>query len=123
MFKPLIATIVISLAASASGGDRLLSPPSSWGDDFTVRSPPTDVCPGGTISHLRARMAVSEPKDLAVLRERFPDTVLSQISQDDRLYTFQFSTDPDSGNFWGFSGYLVARGNCIVHAEVTGHDN
>ena len=123
MSRRFVAIAVISLAAIACGGGQLLSPPRSWGGDFTDRSPPTDECPGGTLAHLRTRMAVSEPDNLAALRLVIPDTIRPQLLQDDNLHTFQFSTDPDSSNFWGFSGYLVARGNCIVHAEVTGHDN
>lgn len=29
---------------------------------------------------------------------------------------------PGNG-FWGFSGYVVVRSGCIVHAEITAHDN
>jgi hypothetical protein len=123
MSKRSIAIAVIALASIACSGGHLLSPTSSWGGDFTDRSPPTDHCPGGTLAELRTRMTVSEPNDLATLRTGVPDTIRSQLSKDDMLYTFQFGTAPDSINFWGFSGYLVARGNCVIHAEITGRDN
>ena len=119
----LVAIAVISLAAIACASGQSLSPPSSWGSDFTDRSPPTDACPGGTLSHLRTRMTISEPSDLATLRQLIPDKILPMLTQDDRLHRFQFSTDPDSGDFWGFSGYLVARGDCIVYVSAMGYDN
>jgi hypothetical protein len=123
MSKRLVATAVLSLATIACDGDPLLSPRSSWGSDFTDRSPPTGACLGGALTQLRTRMAVSEPHSLATFRQDVPESVRAQISADDTLRTFQFSTDPATGNFWGFSGYLVSRGDCIVHAKVTGHDN
>ena len=123
MSKQLVAIAVISLAAIACGGTRLLSPIDAWGSDFTDRSPPTEECPGGTLANLRTRMAVSEPYALASFQESIPDSVRSQISRDDRLHKFQFNTAPDAEGFWGFSGYLVSRGDCIVHAKVGGYDN
>ena len=123
MSKRLAAIFLSSLAAMACGGDQLLSPPSTWGGDFTDRSPATEECPGGTLAHLRTRMAVSEPFIPAEFRSQIPDTIRSRIAGGDRLHSFQFNTDPDSSSFWGFSGYLVSRGDCIVHAHITGHDN
>ncbi len=117
------AIALTSLAAIACGGVQLLSPPSTWGKDFMDRSPSTDECPGGTLAHLRTRMAVSEPQNLAEFRPHIPDSIHAQISGDERLHSYEFSTDPHSGNYWGFSGYFVSRGNCIVHAKVTGYDN
>ena len=123
MSKRLVVTAVISLATIACGGGQLLSPRANWGSDFTDRSPATDECPGGTLSQLRTRMSVSVPQDLAEFGQDIPESVRSQISRNDKLHTFQFSTDPASVDFWGFSGYLVAQGDCVVHAQVTGHDN
>ena len=114
---------LISLAAIACGDSQLLSPPSTWGGDFTVRSLPTDECPGGTLTQLRTRMAVSDRLALAEIGADIPDSVRSGIVDSAQLYSFQYSTAPDSGKFWGFSGYLVARGDCIIHAQITGYDN
>ena len=124
MAKKLVATAVFSLAAVAcGGGGQLLSPRTSWGDDFTDRSNPSRECPGGTLSQLRTRMTVSEPQRLAEFPDDVPESVRSRISANDTLHRFQFSTDPAEGNYWGFSGYLVSRGNCVIHAKVTAHDN
>ncbi|GAB3358546.1 hypothetical protein GCM10027430_29160 [Lysobacter tyrosinilyticus] len=118
-----VVVALISLCSLACGDGHLLSPPSKWGGDFTDRSPPTAECPGGTLDHLLTRMAVSAPYTAGEFEEDIPDSVRLRLTSDDRLHTFQFSTDPDSGDFWGFSGYLVSRGNCIIHAQVTGYDN
>jgi hypothetical protein len=45
------------------------------------------------------------------------------IGTEDKIYRFQFMTDPASGDLWGFSGYLVTRGECMIHVEVTNHIN
>ena len=123
MSRSLVAIAVIALVAIACASGQALSPPISWGSDFTDRSPPTDTCPGGTLSHLRTQMAISEPSESAALRDLIPDNIFPMLTQDDRLHTFQFSTDPDSDDFWGFSGHLVTRGDCIVYAAITGYDN
>ncbi len=123
MLIRLAAIAVTAVSAIVCGGSQLLSPPATWGEEFTDRSPPTDRCGGGTLGHLRSRMAVSESHALSDFRGHMPDSIRAQILDDDQLHTFQFSTDPDSVGFWGFSGYLVSRGDCVIHAEVTGYDN
>ena len=112
-----------SLATIAYGSTQLLSPSSNWGADFTSRSPATAKCPGGSLADIGTRMTVSAPYKLAKFQTRVPDLIRSRISSGDRLHSFQFNTALESGNYWGFCGYLVARGNCIVHAQVTGYDN
>ena len=49
MFSRSVVVALTSVAAIACGGSELLSSPSTWGGDFTDRSPPTDECPGGTL--------------------------------------------------------------------------
>ena len=112
-----------SLAAMACGESQLLSPRSTWGEDFAVRSLPTDQCSGGTLTQLRTRMAVTDPLALAEIGADVPDSVRSGIVRSAKFYSFQYSTAQNSGKFWGFSGYLVARGDCIIHAEITAYDN
>ena len=123
MLVRLTAIVVTAASVIACGGSQLLSPPATWGEEFTNRSPSTDSCVGGTLGHLRSRMTVSEPHALSDYRGQIPDSIRAQILDDDQIHEFQFSTDPDSAVFWGFSGYLVSRGECVVHAEVTGYDN
>jgi hypothetical protein len=41
----------------------------------------------------------------------------------DHLHEFYYRADLPSGGFWGFGGYLVARGACIAHVQMTTHDN
>ena len=117
-----VAIALISFAPLACSGTQLLSPRSAWGD-LASRSPPTEECPGGTMSQLRTRMAVSSPYSLADAGPQVANVIRPRISNEHRLYSFQFSTDPNSDGYWGFSGYLVADDNCIIHAEVTGYDN
>jgi hypothetical protein len=122
MFMRRVAIALISLAPLACSGTQLLSSRSTWGD-LASRSPPTEECPGGTMSQLRTRMAVSSPYALADFGPQVANLIRPRILNEHRLYSFQFSTDPYSNSYWGFSGYLVAHGNCINHAEVTSYDN
>lgn len=119
----ILATCFLLLAASACSNAELLSPRSGWGADLTDRSPPTKACPGGTVEQLATRMDVSSPYALADFEPEISDRIRTRIASDHRLYSVRFGTDPDADGYWGFSGYLVARGDCIVHAEVTSYDN
>jgi len=56
-------------------------------------------------------MAVPEPVESTALRRLIPGNLLPMLTQGDSVHAFLFKTDPDSGDFWGFSGYLVARGD------------
>lgn len=120
--RPVIVTLA-SLCAIPCGGGELLSPRSKWHGEFTDRSPSTAECPGGTLTHLRSRMAVSGSYTVGEFEERIPDSIRLRLTDDDRLHSFQFTTNPDLADFWGFSGYLVSRGDCIIHADVTSYDN
>ena len=119
-----LATVAMtSLAVVACSSNTVLSQRNTWGSDFTDRSPPTSNCSGGTLSQLRTRMEVSNPLTPSEAKEHAPNSVISKISGDDRFHTFQFSTDLNLGNPWGFTGYLLSRGDCIVLAKVTSYDN
>lgn len=111
------------LASSACSAPQVLSHPESWNDDFVRLSPPTEQCPGGSLSQLRLRLAVSDPHPRPELVLRLPELLHVELDTEDELYSFQFSTDPDSADFWGFSGYLVGRSGCIVHVGALGYDN
>lgn len=119
----ILATFFLSLAAVACSNTELLSPRSEWGADFADRSPPTSACPGGTVEQLATRMDVSSPYALTDFGPKVSDRIRARIAGDHRLYSVRFATDPEADGYWSFSGYLVARGDCIVHAEVAGYDN
>ena len=54
---------------------------------------------------------------------RVSDLVKRSITAADRIYAFGFNARAVDGGAAGFSGYFVARGDCIVHVEVTRYDN
>lgn len=102
--------------------DALLSPREYWGRDFTDRAPPTAACPGGSLAALRGAMSIQDV-DASSGANELPAAVRAGLAAEDRVHRFLFSTDPDAPGYWGFSGVLVARGDCILHAAVTGYDN
>ena len=112
-----------SLLGLAGVSAQILSAPENWNGDFIGLSPPTAQCPGGTLTQLRTRMAVSGPRPKSQLELHVPEALEANLRSEDELYSFQFSTDPNSVNYWGFSGYLIARGDCIIHVGTVGYDN
>jgi len=120
-----------------------LSDPETWSSDVMRGAAPSPECQTDTIENLKQRMAVTGPytveeyertvafysstaenptERIATLNE-VSEFVRREIGAEDRIYGFQFMTDPASGDFWGFTGYLVARGECMIHVEVTSHIN
>ncbi|WP_062358125.1 hypothetical protein [Pseudoxanthomonas mexicana] len=86
---------------------------------------PTQQCPGGTVEQLRKRMSVSESHSARMLdaRQRFSPSALRGIEDADVVHEFHFSAELAGGGFWGFGGYLISRGGCVIHAKVTTIDN
>jgi hypothetical protein len=120
-------SLVLALGAlAAPPAKNVPSNPSQWDKDFLSMARPTPACPGGSVDALRKRMAITGPYmsadafHTATLRELPP---LRGVAAGDRYYSFQYTSEPVGGGFWGFAGYLVTRGACIVHAQVTSRDN
>jgi len=109
--------------ACACDHPALLTSPGTWGQDFTERSPATDDCPGGTLSALRSRMAVHGAMSKMEITSRLPEAVRMRIEDGDEAHAFRFEAGSGSAASWGFEGVVVVRGDCIVHAEITGRDN
>lgn len=129
-------------ACSASGAGPL-SDNARWSEDFTRLSPPTPECPGGSLAALKTRMSVTGPYTLtsfermaahtrqedqgADTTSTFPYSVSasikSRMKETDRIYGFDFATDPDRSPWWGFHGAAVTDGDCIIHVEVAGYNH
>jgi hypothetical protein len=142
---PLLAALAIACAAggcSASSTD-LLSDRSRWNEDFTRLSPPTPECPGGSVAALETRINVIGPYTLesfktmeARSKPEAPESgtttvflypvsrlVEERLTASDRIYAFDFSSNPDASPWWAFRGVLVAHGDCIIHVDITGYDH
>lgn len=127
-----IATLVLSAALGASTAlvadetRQVPSLPNTWPSDFRDRMEATPTCPGGTPESLRRHMDVSAPfvsaeAYQAALREELP--LLDGVQAGDVFHQFHFRSELPGNGFWGFSGYVVVRSGCIVHADITAHDN
>ena len=97
----------------------------------------TASCPTDTITNALTRMSVNgpltieqfeqrvayqfttadEPDRMQFVYKKVSDFVRDNIGDDDAIYDVSFQTDPFGGNYWGFSGYVVARDECVVHVS------
>jgi hypothetical protein len=122
-----VLSLVLSgcVGVGAAGGTVVPSEPATWSKDFTALAGATPECPGGTVEQLRKRMSVSEPYSPGAYGAAHHATLgsLHGLVATDRLHEFYYRSDLPKGGFWGFGGYLVARGDCIAHVQVTTHDN
>lgn len=121
----LLGLLLASSAVAAGEEVALPSDPQTWYGDLRPMITPTEQCPGGTVEQLRKRMSVSEPSSTRALdtAQRFSQSTLPGIEDSDLVHEFHFSSELAGGGFWGFSGYLISRGECIIHAKVTSIDN
>ena len=103
----------------------------------------TAPCPTDTIANAQSRMyvdgpltieqyeqkvaveftTVDEPDRVQVVYKKVSEFVRENIGENDEIYNVSFNTDPSGGNFWGFSGYVVARGECVVHVSKMSYLN
>jgi hypothetical protein len=124
-----IATVISLLALGAGGTlptQDVPSNPAQWDKDFLSMSEPSPACPGGSVEALRKHMALSSPCGSAEALQAASLRALPHLkglAPGDQYYSFSFRSELPGGAFWGFGGYLVTRGPCIVHAEVTNRDN
>ncbi|HEY1136132.1 MAG TPA: hypothetical protein VGE64_01435 [Xanthomonadaceae bacterium] len=114
------------LLLTADEARQVPSSPTTWAGDFADHIEATAKCPSGTVEGLRRHMTVSEPFDTpqaysAATNETLPP--LRGLMPGDVFRQFQLSAQLPDGSFWGFGGYVIERDGCIVHAEVTSHDN
>ena len=103
----------------------------------------TPTCPTDTIANARTRMSVVGPLTIAQFEQRvayeitsaddptrtqyvyrkISEFVRENIEGDDEIYEVSAYTDPSGGDFWGFSGYVVARNQCVVHVSRMSYMN
>lgn len=128
MPSSILALIVICtpLLLVADEAKQVPSSPATWSGDFAGYIQATTACPGGTIEGLRRRMMVSDPLESprayhAAINETLPP--LRGLMPGDAFRQFQLNAELPDGSSWGFGGFVVERAGCIVHAEVTSHDN
>jgi len=101
------------------------SDPATWSSEFLRRSQPTEECPGGTVEQAEKHMTVSEAYSPERFEAIYPSLLrsLKGIEGTDRFHSFYLKSDLPGGRFWGQGGYLVVRGTCIIHVNVTIYDN
>jgi len=64
-----------------------------------------------------------EPDRVQVAYQNVSDFVRETVGQNESIYEVSFNTDPSGGDFWGFSGYVVARDECVVHVSKMSYLN
>ena len=81
-----------------------------------------------TIEQYEHRVALKfttaeEPEREQVVYKKVSEFVRENIGDGDEIYDVSFQTDPLGGNFWGFSGYVIARDECVIHVGRMAYTN
>ncbi len=141
--KPPLSLLVVLCASCASTALEPLSDPKDWNGDYMYGAEATSTCPTDTIASARTRMhvdgpftiaqyeqsvshsftTVDEPDRLQHRYNKVSDFVRENLGNEDEIYAVSFYTDPTSGDYWGFKGYVVARNECVVHVSRMGYTN
>ena len=114
---------LLKVSAAYAAGTHVPSDPGGWDQDLLGMAVPTKDCPGGSIASLSKRMALSQPLGSAEFSQTARRDHLSGTLPSDQARRFYFRSELPGGSFWGFSGYVLGRRGCIVHAKVTSRDN
>ena len=137
------ALVALLCTACESTTVEPLSDPQDWNGDFMRGARSTENCTTDTIANARNRMYVggpftidqyeqrvaysfttkNEPDRVQVVDQKVSDFVRETIGQNESIYEVSFSTDPSGGDYWGFSGYVVARDECVVHVSKMSYSN
>jgi len=117
--------LLFPLSVAAADGTAVPSDPATWSTEFLRRSQPTEECPGGTVEQAEKHMTVSEAYSPERFETIFPGLLrsLRGIGDTDLVRSVYLKSDLPGGKFWGQGGYLVARGDCIIHVNVISYDN
>lgn len=103
----------------------------------------TSSCPTDTIANAGTRMSVvgpltieqyeqqvayeftsaDEPERKQYAYKKVEDFVRDEIGTRDEIYDVSYYSDPDRGRFWGFSGYVVSRDECVIHVSQMSYIN
>ncbi|WP_460736233.1 hypothetical protein [Lysobacter tyrosinilyticus] len=122
----LCAVFLSAVSLAVDAGEKIILPsdPATWNGDFSRVAQSTAKCAGGDIEQLGRRMVLSQPYSPSEF-EAFHRGGLpfSGLSDSDRFYSFYSRSASPGGRFWAFGGFVVVRGACIIHAEVTTYDN
>ena len=122
---------------------QTLSDPATWSPDFMRGAISSEDCRTDSLPNVRTRMAAigpyevdefertvayysptgGEPGESIPIYNRVSELVRRSIDPADRIYAFGFSSLAAGGSAQGLSGYVVARGDCIVHVQVTRYEN
>jgi len=113
--------------AAALAGDTssqaLITPRERWNVDFARHAPATAACPGGSLDQVRSALRVRGPLKPEQLESPLSPEILARLRTGDAVYSFDAFFNEPGQRPWGFAGHVVAHGDCIVHADVTGYDN
>ena len=141
--KLLLSLLVVLCASCASNIVVPLSDPADWNGDYMYGAEPSSTCPTDTIASARTRMYVDGPFTIAQYEQtvaysfttadepdrlqhsynKVSDFVKENSGNNDKIYAVSFNTDPTSGDYWGFKGYVVARDECVVHVSRMAYTN
>lgn len=138
-----VDAVTVDDTDAAPAATATLSDPATWSPDFMRGAIASAECPTDTLPNVRTRMAAigpyevddfertvayyssisGEPGEGIPIHNRVSELVRRSIDPADRIYAFGFTSLAAGGSAREYSGYFVARGDCIVHVQVTRYEN
>jgi hypothetical protein len=129
MFNARCILILFALAthtaACATEKTHIPSDPKSWGMTFLGLPPPSPRCPGGEISEFTALVPQLKPLTPKQYESQESGSLASLVGLEasDQVFPFYYQWNLKYGKFSAVSGFILARGACIIHVQATGYDN
>ncbi len=126
----LFASVVLVFAGLAGcvRADEVTSVPSdprTWATDFDALHVRTPACPDGDVRPVRARDPAMRPYAPKAYAAASGDDLrnLTGVRDSDEVYPVALGWSSPDGQFSAVHGFLLVRDGCVIHVQVTGHDN
>ena len=121
----LSSTLLVTFAATAGDATEIPSDPRSWDMEYLGLPAGSAKCPGGEIQDFRNRVPSLRPHTPQEYESTYQTSLksLRGLRDSDQIYPFYYRWDLPNDQFAGVGGYIVARGQCIIHVQATLYDN
>lgn len=121
----LLMVLLCPIVSCAGQRTSVPSDPRTWATDFDALHERTPACPDGDVRPVRARDPAMRPYAPKAYAAASGDDLrnLTGVRDSDEVYPVELGWSSPDGQFSAVHGFLLVRDGCVIHVQVTGHDN